>query len=148
MDGIDRAILNRINKSIPLCARPFREIAEDLHLSEEDLVERIRALKKAGFIRRIGAVIDPKKLGWSSTLCAADIPEDRLEKFASLADGITGITHNYVREGHPNCWFTVIAPGRDALERIIKEIEQALDITVLNLPACNVFKIRVAFDLD
>jgi len=35
MDRVDRAILNRINKSIPLCAEPFRDVAEDLHLPED-----------------------------------------------------------------------------------------------------------------
>ena len=148
MDRVDRAILNRINKSIPLCAEPFRDVAEDLHLPEDELIARIRSLKGNGFIRRIGAIIDPRRLGWTSTLCAADIPEVRLEEFSALAMRHGEITHNYVREGHPNCWFTIIAPDRDRIEEIMHDIGQAMDIDIMDLPARKVFKIRVAFDLE
>lgn len=148
MDRLDRAILNRANTSIGFDERPFAVIARDLCIPEQEVLSRVRALKDRGVIRRIGAVLDPRRIGWVSTLCAADIPENRLEEFAAFAAGYGEITHNYVRDGHPSCWFTVIAPDRYHLERIIKEIGQALDVDILDLPARTVFKIRVAFDLD
>lgn len=148
MDSVDRAILNRINRSIPLRVTPFREYAEDLNILETDVIDRIRSLKEHGIIRRIGGVIDPGKLGWVSTLCAADVPGDRMDEYESLTARFAEITHNYVREGSPNCWFTIIAPHRGRIEEIMKEIGQALDIEVLDLPAVKVFKIRVAFDLE
>jgi DNA-binding Lrp family transcriptional regulator len=57
------------------------------------------------------------------------------------------VTHNYVREGEPNCWFTLIAPDVERTREIIREIEERLDVTVLDLPATRTFKIKVSFEL-
>jgi DNA-binding Lrp family transcriptional regulator len=148
VDGIDRTILTLINLALPLTCRPFCEVARRAGLSEEEVIARIRNLKERGIIRRLGAVIDPRKIEWTSTLCAADIPESRLEDYAALVGGYAEVTHNYVREGRPNCWFTIIAPDRRRIEEIMKQLEQALNTKILDLPARKVFKIRVGFDLE
>jgi DNA-binding Lrp family transcriptional regulator len=147
MNNVDRQILTLINESLPISERPYRTLAEALGISEQEAIDRIRKLRDSGVIRRIGAVIDPKSIGWHSTLCAADVPASLLDEFAALVGGYGEVTHNYLREGHPNCWFTVIAPSEKRLLQIISEIEQKLGITLYDLPARKVFKIRVAFDI-
>ena len=147
MDDVDRRILSRMSRSVELAKRPFRNMSEELGIPEGEVISRVRALKDAGVIRRIGAVLDPARLGWVSTLCAADIPEDRIEQFADLTRSMAEITHNYVRDGTPNCWFTVIAPTRLRVEEIKRTIEASLGVRVSDLPARRVFKIRVSFDL-
>ncbi|HPC47867.1 MAG TPA: Lrp/AsnC family transcriptional regulator, partial [Deltaproteobacteria bacterium] len=96
MDDVDRRILSRMSRSVELAERPFRNMSEELGIPEGEVISRVRALKDAGVIRRIGAVLDPARLGWVSTLCAADIPEDRIEPFADLTRSMAEITHNYV----------------------------------------------------
>ncbi|HPS94309.1 MAG TPA: AsnC family transcriptional regulator [Deltaproteobacteria bacterium] len=148
MDAVDRQILNLINKGLPLTDRPFLSTAESVGIGEQEVVERIRRLSSSGVIRRIGATIDPHRIGWHSTLCAAEVPHARVDEFAALVGGYDEVTHNYLREGHPNCWFTVIAPSEDRLHRIISEIGRKLGIEIENLPARKIFKIRVAFDIS
>jgi DNA-binding Lrp family transcriptional regulator len=117
-------------------------------MSEAEVLDRLKKLKTSGIIRRIGAVIDPKSIGLQSTLCAADVPMNRLEEFAAAVGAYDEVTHHYLREGHPNCWFTIIAPSMERLHQNISEIEQKLGIEIQSLPARNVFKIRVAFDIE
>jgi siroheme decarboxylase len=148
MDSLDSRILNIINKGIPLTKQPYLTVAETVGISERGVIDRITKLLEAGVIRRIGAVIDPHRIGWHSTLCAADIPEERLHDFSELVGEYVEVTHNYVREGHPNCWFTVIAPSSQRLQQIITEIETELRIEIKDLPSRKVFKIRVAFDIS
>jgi siroheme decarboxylase len=148
MDTIDRKILSIINKALPVVERPFQAVAESVGISEEDTIERINRLKENGIIRRIGAVVNPRGIGWASTLCAADVPMERLEEFAAFVGRHEEVTHNYLRDGQPNCWFTLIAPSKGRLKEIIREIEQTLDIKILNLPASKVFKINVALDIS
>ena len=74
IDDINRSILNRIQSDFPLTPRPYLTIAEDLGLSEDDVINRLKRLKKEGFIRRIGGNFVPEKLGFISTLCAATVP--------------------------------------------------------------------------
>ncbi|HOJ15079.1 MAG TPA: AsnC family transcriptional regulator [Deltaproteobacteria bacterium] len=148
MDDIDRAILSRISRSIDLVPRPFQGLADMLGVSEEEIAGRIVRLKEEGVIRRVGAVIDPSRLGWVSTLCAVDLPEDGIDEFARIVSGFDEITHNYVRDGRPNCWFTVIAPSRARIDEIRSEISSALGADVMDMPARRVFKIGVSFGLE
>ncbi len=148
MDTIDKKILTLVNRSLPLEERPYEKIAGSLGITGQEVVERVRRMHKDGIIRRIGAVIDPRRIGWHSTLCAAEIPEERIEEYAACVNSYPEVTHNYVRSGSPNCWFTLIAPDRDRSREIISEIEHRLEVEVLDLPTSRVFKIRVAFDIE
>ena len=148
MDDIDRAILNRIQSDFPLAPRPYQLIGDDLNLTEEEILERVRRLKESGIIRRIGGNFVPEKLGFVSTLCAARVPEDKIDDFARVVNRFTGVTHNYTRENRFNVWFTFIAPSRETIENNLRQIADETGVEeILNLPATKVFKIKAHFDL-
>jgi DNA-binding Lrp family transcriptional regulator len=148
MDDIDKAILNRIQSDFPITSQPYLTIADELNLTEKEVLGRVSRLKETGIIRRIGANFVPAKLGYVSTLCAAKVPEDKIERFADAVNRFPGVTHNYRRENSFNVWFTFIAPSREEIEQNLKEIERETGITeILNLPATRVFKIKAQFDV-
>ncbi len=148
MDDIDKAILNRIQSDFPITSRPYLTIADELNLTEAEVLDRISRLKQMGIIRRIGGNFVPAKLGYVSTLCAAKVPEDKIERFADVVNRFPGVTHNYLRENSFNVWFTFIAPSMEEIEQNLKDIEQETGITeILNLPATRVFKIKAQFDV-
>jgi DNA-binding Lrp family transcriptional regulator len=148
MDDIDKAILNRIQSDFPIASRPFLTVAEELNLTETEVLERIRRLKDRGIIRRIGGNFVPNKLGYVSTLCAAKVPQDKIDHFAEIVNRYPGVTHNYLRENSFNVWFTFIAPSMQEIEQHLEEIVQLTGISeILNLPATRVFKIRAQFDV-
>jgi DNA-binding Lrp family transcriptional regulator len=148
MDNIDRKILNLIQREFPICAEPFKVIGGKLGLGEEEVLERIRRLKTDEVIRRIGAVFDPKKLGFVSTLCAARVPEDRIRDFVDAVNSYTGVTHNYRRNHDYNIWFTFIAEGPEALERALGEIKAKTGVSdIISMPAKRTFKINATFEL-
>jgi len=148
MDAADKAILNRIQSDFPITKRPFRTIGESVGLKEEEVLRRIIRLKETGIIRRIGGNFVPEKLGFVSTLCAARVPEDKIDAFAEVVNRYPGVTHNYLRDNVYNVWFTFIAPSMEMIRERLEEISQATGITrILNLPATRVFKIRAQFDV-
>lgn len=147
MDRLDKAILTRLSTALPLVAGPYAPLAAELGIPEAEVLSRVQALKSSGLIRRIGATIDPRGLAWYSTLCAVTVPEDKLEEYARVVNAFDEVTHNYVRFGVPNCWFTIIAPHKERAVEIIELINSALALPVLELPATRVFKIGVRFNL-
>jgi DNA-binding Lrp family transcriptional regulator len=148
MDAIDRKILNRIQSNFPIASRPYRIIADELNLSENDVLARVKALRQNGIIRRIGGNFVPEKLGFVSTLCAAKVPPDKVDLFAETVNRFPGVTHNYLRENAYNVWFTFIAPSREAIETHLAAIARETGVsTILNLPATRVFKIKAHFKL-
>ena len=148
MDEIDKEILNRIQSGFPITSRPFQTIAEDIGISEDEIIERLIRLKEIGLIRRIGGNIVPKKLGFVSTLCAAKVPEEKIEIFAEVVNRFSGVTHNYQRDNTYNIWFTFIAPSREHIRQNLETISRETGITdIIDLPATKVFKIKAQFDL-
>ncbi len=148
IDDINRSILNRIQSDFPLTPRPYLTIAEDLGLSEDYVLNRLKRLKKEGFIRRIGGNFVPEKLGFISTLCAARVPEDKIDSFAAIVNRYPGVTHNYQRNNEFNIWFTFIAPSMDQIHENLDRIRLETGINdIINLPATKVFKIKAHFDL-
>ena len=146
IDDIDRDILNQIQSDFPITSRPYRAIAEDLGLSEDEVLKRVSRLKDSGIIRRIGGNFAPEKVGFVSTLCAAKVPEDKISQFAEVVNRYPGVTHNYRRENTFNIWFTFIAPSMEEIEANLRQIAGETGITdILNLPATKVFKIRAEF---
>ncbi len=147
MDQIDRDILSEIQSGFPLCERPYAVIGQKVGLTEAETLARVRALKQRGVVRRIGASFQSRKLGFSSTLCAATVPEDRLDAFVAEVNRHPGVTHNYLRAHPYNVWFTLIGPDRDGMRATLAAITGATGIEILNLPAERLFKIKVDFSM-
>ena len=148
MDDTDKAIINRIQSDFPRTQRPFAEIGKELGLDEAQVVERVARLKDWGIIRRIGGNFVPDKLGFVSTLCAAQVPDDRVEMFTETVNGYPGVTHNYLRENAYNIWFTFISQSMDEIKANLEEISAKTGVEdIINLPATHVYKIRAQFEL-
>ncbi len=148
MDDISKSILNTIQVDFPIHARPYKILAEKLNLTEDELIQRIQTMKQDMLIRRIGGNFSPDRLGYHSTLCAAQVPEDTIESFTNIVNGYSGVTHNYRRDHRFNIWFTFIAPSRESITQNLEEIAQKTGVTtILNLPATRVFKISANFKL-
>lgn len=148
LDDIDKSILNLIQSNFPITTRPYKTIADNFGLSEQDVLTRLSNLKKQGIIRRIGGNFVPEKLGFVSTLCAARVPEDKIDSFAEVVNRHPGVTHNYKRDNDFNIWFTFIAPNREKIKAKLAKISQETGIAnILNLPATKVFKIKAHFNL-
>jgi DNA-binding Lrp family transcriptional regulator len=147
MDAIDRQLIQRMQRDFPLVARPFAALAEQVGVTEAEVLERVARLKEAGVIREIDAVFDPQRLGWVSALVAARVAPDRLEAVAARVNEFAEVTHNYARDHAYNLWFTVIAPSTAAVDRVIAEVAETPGVErVVSLPALQRFKINVAFE--
>ena len=148
LDDKDRLLLNRLQEGLPLTAAPFAAVAEELAMTEEEVLQRLLRLKEKGVIRRLGAVVESRRLGCHSTLAALKVPEEDIEKAAEIINSFSEVTHNYLRSHDWNVWFTVTAASEERVAEILKEIEaRGKGWPLLNVPARKVFKIRAVFSL-
>ncbi len=147
LDAVDRRILGIIQSRFPLESRPYALIGQEAGISEQEALERVRALKKRKIIRRLGANFQSAKLGFRSTLCAAKVPEEALDAFIAEVNLHPGVTHNYLRDHRYNIWFTLIGPSWSAVCDTLDGITRVTGIPVLNLPATRVYKIKVDFQM-
>jgi len=155
LSRLDRLILNAVQSNFPVTARPYAVLAErlnqtaGLNLSEEVVHARLTALRREGFIRRLGAVFNARDLGYRSTLCAARVSANKLGLFQALTDQTPQITHNYLRTGEINAWFTFTSRKPEELDEFLRLFRKKLGpAEVLVLEAEKVFKIKVDFQFQ
>ncbi|MDO9265480.1 MAG: Lrp/AsnC family transcriptional regulator [Sulfurimonas sp.] len=139
-------ILSRIQKKFPLVARPFMVIADELNMSEDEVLEILQEQKKSNIIRQTSAIFDTKRLGYVSSLVAFRIPSDKISDAVKIINSHPGISHNYERNHDFNIWFTVaVSPtsvlGLEKTVEILAKATGAEDYIIL--PTLKLFKINV-----
>ena len=65
MDEIDLQIIDRLTKNARMS---FRKIAKQVGVSPDTVINRYRTLQEEGVIRGSTVIIDPKKIGYQSTI--------------------------------------------------------------------------------
>ena len=148
MDELDRRILQGLQDDFPLSERPYEILAEALGVSCDEFWSRVQRLLDVGAIRRMGASLDSRKLGYSSTLAALSVEADRVEQAAEVIGQFAEVTHSYLRDDRFNIWFTIIAAEDERIESVLEQIRSALSLEssqVLNLPAKQLFKLDARF---
>ena len=148
MDELDRRILQGLQDDFPLSERPYEILAEALGVSCDEFWSRVQRLLDVGAIRRMGASLDSRKLGYSSTLAALSVEADRVEQAAEVIGQFAEVTHSYLRDDRFNIWFTIIAAEDERIKSVLEQIRSALSLEssqVLNLPAKQLFKLDARF---
>ena len=146
-DETERRLLNDFQRDFPLEPRPFAQVGRRLGQSEESVLAGFAKLAAAKAISRIGAVVAPQRAGWS-TLAAMAVPEARLDEVADLVSACEAVNHNYEREHRFNLWFVVTGRDRAEVEGVLKEIERATGLEVLDLPLLEAFRLDLGFPLQ
>lgn len=147
MEQLDRELLSMIQSGFPLVSRPYHEVGLKLGITEADVILRLANLKDQGFVRRIGAVIESRALGYVSTLCALKAPAEKLAEVERIVNAFAGVTHNYIREHELNIWFTFMASSPDELAKGIKEIAEKTGLPVNSMPSRKTYKIKLEFSI-
>jgi len=150
MNELDYRILEVLQSEFPLCERPYEEVSKKLKIPCEQLMVRIESLITDGVIRRMGASLDSRKLGYCSTLAAISVDDSVVERASEIIEGYPEITHSYLRSDRFNIWFTIIASSNERIEHIIEEIQLALSLEssqMINLPMKHLFKLNASFNI-
>lgn len=148
MDSINRVLLDRIQRSFPLISEPYRVLSEGLGINEDNVLKRIGRLKEQKLLRQISAIFNTGALGYRSCLVAMSVPEGEVERAATAINLYPGVSHNYLRSGNYNIWFTIAVPPGISLEETIEELSKAAGgWPTLLLPALKKYKLAVVLDV-
>jgi DNA-binding Lrp family transcriptional regulator len=147
LSTLHKQLLNDFQRGFPLSERPFRDIAEAIGVSEEEVLSALAELNEQQLISRVGPIIRPNRIG-ASTLVAMAVPEAELQRIADIISCFPEINHNYEREHRFNLWFVAIASDAEHLARLIDSIERETGYKTLQLPLVEDFFIDLGFRLD
>jgi DNA-binding Lrp family transcriptional regulator len=148
LDSTSRVLLDRIQRSFPIVSKPFQILSEGLEISEQEVRERIGLLKESGAIRQISAIFNTGALGYRSSLVAMAVPDEALERAVETVNAYPGVSHNYLRPGSFNMWFTIAVPPGQSPEAVVSGLSaEAGGFPALVLPAVKKYKLAVVLDV-
>lgn len=146
LDLLSRQLIDRFQHGMPLCAEPYRAMAQVLGCTEAQVMDCLQRLELAGALSRIGPVFEHSRAG-ASTLAALAVPAERLHQVAERVSQYPEVNHNYAREHHYNLWFVLTGPNRQHIERVLEELERDTGLTPLDLPMLTAYRIDLGFAL-
>lgn len=147
----DRRLLNLMQGSFPIAARPYAHVAESAGMREEEVMDRVGYLLEKRIIRQVTPIFDTRALGYSSMLVAAKVDPENPHRAAAVINEHPGVSHNYLRNHEFNMWFTIAVEPDSELG-----LQGTLDVlgreagaeSVRQLPTLKLFKIRMDLEME
>jgi DNA-binding Lrp family transcriptional regulator len=98
LDEIDRALIVATQGGLPLVARPYQAIGEQIGIAGDEVVCRLQAMLESGIIRRIGAVPNHYAIGWTANgMTVWDVADERVDELGARVGALEFVTHCYRR---------------------------------------------------
>jgi DNA-binding Lrp family transcriptional regulator len=103
MDDVDLRLLKAVQDGVKLTNRPYQALGEELGISEDEVVQRLKALVDQGVIRRFAAAIGHRALGIvANAMIVWNVPEEDVERIGGILASFDNVTHCYERIRHTN----------------------------------------------
>jgi len=134
MDAMDRRIINQLQMGFPLTENPYADVAAQLDIDENDLLDRLKTLLDEKILTRFGPMYDAQKLGGAFSLVALKVPEHSYEKVTEVVNSYPEVAHNYQRDHEFNMWYVLATETPDQIDKVNRDIEKRTGLKVFNMP--------------
>ena len=105
LDELDRRLIRATQAGLPLVPRPYEAIGATLGVSGEQVRERLQAMLDAGLIRRIGAVPNHYRLGFTANgMSVWDVADDVVDALGERVGLLPFVSHCYRRPRRAPVW--------------------------------------------
>lgn len=104
-DALDQQLIGLVQQGLPITARPYALIAEQLGLAEQDVIDRLSRLKAQGLIKRWGVVVKHRQLGYrANAMVVLNVPDQQVEAIGGLLSRQDCINLCYQRPRQGEIW--------------------------------------------
>lgn len=146
MDSLDKLIVNHLQAGFPVCSAPYKNVAEQLGIAENVLMERIQCLLAEGILSRFGPMYHAEKIGGGLTLGALAVPETRFDQVAAIVNGFPEVAHNYARNHRLNMWFVLATEKPEQVAQVIAQIQANTGLKVYDMPKIHEFYVGLQLE--
>jgi DNA-binding Lrp family transcriptional regulator len=133
VDELDKKIIALLQGDIPLAPRPFAVMADQIGITEDQFLNRMKSMVESGIIRRFGATLYHQAAGFSANAMVAwVVPDDKVEGAGSAMAEFREVTHCYQRrpqrDWNYNLYTMIHGNDREECHRITQRISQTTGI--------------------
>jgi len=133
LDDRQRAVARELQGDIPVVGRPYREVAETIGMTEDEVIAIAADLLDRGIIRKIGAIVRHRQAGYlHNVMVVWAVPDGRIEEIGRRFSAFPEVTHCYERkplfDGRYSL-FTMVHLHSQKDESLLKEMSELSGIT-------------------
>ena len=105
LDEFDRALIAATQSGLPLVPRPYEAVGAVIGASGERVRERLQQWLAQGLVRRIGAVPNHYRLGYTANgMSVWDVADEHVDELGERIGRLPFVTHCYRRPRHLPGW--------------------------------------------
>ncbi|RUM29943.1 MAG: Lrp/AsnC family transcriptional regulator [Aquifex sp.] len=129
----EKALIRETQEDLPLVEKPFEVISEKLGVSEKEVLEGLKNLKKKGVLRRFSSILFHRKMGFKANgMGVWRVDKERIDEVGKFFAGYKAVSHCYQRttnEFWPYNLFTMIhGKKKEEVYEFCKENSERLGI--------------------
>jgi DNA-binding Lrp family transcriptional regulator len=118
-DEFDIAVIRATQGDMPVVEEPYAPAAEELGVSQERLLEHMRAMQERHLLRRVAAILYHRRAGFSANgMGVWKVPDERILELGPRMAAFRGISHCYQRPTYKDWPYSIftMAHGRSKQE--------------------------------
>ncbi len=135
LDLLDRKLVALIQDGLELTSKPFARIAQQLGVSEQQVINRLQQLKDNGTIKRLGVIVSHRELGFkANAMVVWDIPDEQVKEVAGKIASFNCVTLCYQRPRRPeqqwsyNLFSMIHGKDRESVLQRLNDIVDMLEL--------------------
>ena len=133
LEELDIAVIKALQGDLPVVPEPYAPTADELGLSQEQLLAHLESMQERRALRRVAAILFHRRAGYSANgMGVWRVPEEQILEFGPLMASFRGISHCYQRPTYADWPYSVftMAHGRskDECDAILDSIEERTGI--------------------
>lgn len=98
-NSLEEEVIYKLQEDLPLVPEPYKLVAEELGISEKELLNTIRDLHSRKVLKRISAILQHRRVGIeANAMVVWCIPEEKIESAVEKMVKYTEVTHCYERK--------------------------------------------------
>ena len=132
LSDFDRRLVAATQAGLPLVPRPYDAVGAQLGVSGAVVRERFEGMLREGLVRRIGAVPNHYRLGYTANgMTVWDVDDARVDELGAQVGALGFVSHCYRRPRALPVWpynlFAMVhGHDRDEVERCARQINDLL----------------------
>lgn len=130
----DKEFVRELQKDLPVVKEPFKEMAQNLGVTTEELFAKAKEYENNGLMRRYAAILRHRDAGFvANGMVVWNVPEDRVDDVGFKLAAFPQVSHCYRRPVYPdwkyNVFSMVHARSLDAAENMAVEMSKSIGIS-------------------
>src|SRR5919197_5957 len=129
----DKEFIRELQKDLSVAPEPFRELADNLGITTDDLFAKAKEYENIGIMRRFAAILRHRDAGFvANGMVVWNVPEDKIDEVGFKLAAFPQVSHCYRRPVYPdwrfNLFSMVHARSLQAAEKMATEMSAIIGI--------------------